>query len=191
MVNYPKGTHKPLDAPVQPPEAGPGGLIHLPPAGALYGQNKPVPGLIPTEAVEAAHFIKLCQGAALLLPDLMYVAHIPNGGQRNKTEAKRMQGEGVRAGYPDYILDVAMGGYFGWRGELKRVKYEYPRDNQYEWLERLRGQGYWANWHRGAEAMFADLVRYLEMGATYTPPRRWQQTELEQKPVRSGKGKTL
>ncbi len=177
-VDYPKGTHKPLGQPQSAPD-----VLLRPDAPALIlPESKGISGLIPLEAVEAAHFIKLCTGAGLILPDIMYVAHVPNGGKRSKAEASRMNGEGVRAGYPDYLLDVSRGGYYGWRGELKRVKHEYPRDNQYDWLKRLRGCGYWANWHRGAEAMFADLIHYLQMAEAGT-----SQPELERKPVRSGR----
>jgi len=38
-----------------------------------------------------------------LSPDLR-VVHVPNGGKRNKREAARLKGLGVRAGFPDLIV---------------------------------------------------------------------------------------
>lgn len=185
MVNYPRGSGKSVHGPVT---AASEAFRH---DGVILSANKPLPGgVIPLESVEAAHFIQLCSGAALIYPELAHVVHVPNGGLRKKSEAARMNGEGVRRGYPDYLLDVSRGGYYGWRGELKRVMYEYPSDEQYVWLTRLRTEGYWANWHRGAEAVFSDLIAYLSLETTYTPPRNWKQPDMEQKPVRTArKGK--
>lgn len=50
-----------------------------------------------------ARLIKLDNG--LMLSDALY--HIPNGGKRNATEAGIMNGEGVKAGMPDYHLPMA------------------------------------------------------------------------------------
>jgi hypothetical protein len=47
---------------------------------------------------------------------------------------------------------------------LKRVN-GVPSDlsvDQVGWLNHLRQEGYRAEWHKGGEAMFNDLVAYLE-----------------------------
>ena len=44
---------------------------------------------------------------------------IPNGGRRDRREAARMQGEGVRAGIPDVMLPKARGGAHGLWIEFK------------------------------------------------------------------------
>jgi ADP-heptose:LPS heptosyltransferase len=41
------------------------------------------------------------------LPELQLLYHIPNGGYRSTTEAKRFKAAGVKAGIPDLHLPVA------------------------------------------------------------------------------------
>jgi hypothetical protein len=63
------------------------------------------------------------------VPELEMFAAIPNGGKRThqvgkdgkrfSIEAARLKRMGVRAGYPDLLLDVAAGGHHGLRIELK------------------------------------------------------------------------
>lgn len=185
IVDYPAGTHRSVHA---TPQADPAGIQRV--GGIVLGANKLPEGVIPKEGVEAAQLIQLCTGAALAVPDLAYLVHTPNGGLRSKSEAARMSGEGVRAGYPDYTLDVSSGGFNGWKGELKRIKYEYPTPKQYEWLERLRACGYWANWHRGAETMFNDLLIYLALRELPEKSlKQVRQAPIEQKPQRAARGK--
>lgn len=47
---------------------------------------------------------------------------IPNGGKRAKKTAMALNAEGLKASYPDILLDIAKGGYFGLRLELKRLE---------------------------------------------------------------------
>ena len=46
--------------------------------------------------------------------------HIPNGGKRALSEARRLKGAGVRAGVPDLFLSVARKGHHGLFIEMKR-----------------------------------------------------------------------
>jgi hypothetical protein len=55
-------------------------------------------------------------------PELDMLVAIPNGGLRDKVVAARLRDEGVKAGFPDLMLNVPRGGYHGLFIELKTLK---------------------------------------------------------------------
>ncbi len=67
---------------------------------------------------------------------------VPNGGKRNKFEAKRLRDEGVRSGVPDISI-VHDGMYFGL--EVKKPKTLTPKGrlskNQKEMIEKIEEHG--------------------------------------------------
>lgn len=83
--------------------------------------------------------------------------HIPNGGKRSATEARRFQAEGVKAGVPDIFLPVPRHEYHGMFIEMKRRQGGKISDHQEEWLESLADQGYAVKvcygWEEAAEAL--------------------------------------
>jgi hypothetical protein len=69
--------------------------------------------------------------------------YIPNGGSRNKIEAKNMKLEGVTAGIPDLMIPLPNKRFAGLFIEMKRVnRRNKPSDKQKEWIERLNNVGY-------------------------------------------------
>lgn len=94
--------------------------------------------------------------------ELALLHHIPNGGLRSKSEAKRLKAAGVKPGVPDLCLPVARQGYHGLYIELKAGKGKASA-NQEEWLESLNHQGYKAiichGWIEGAK----ELADYLNI----------------------------
>jgi hypothetical protein len=74
-----------------------------------------------SEHQEQCALIEWCRTFAGQHPDLAYIVAVPNGGARPILVGVAMKAEGVSPGYPDLLLDVARGGYHGWRGELKKV----------------------------------------------------------------------
>ena len=92
-------------------------------------------------------------------PELALLHHIPNGGQRNSSEAANLKKQGVKAGVPDLCLPVARGGYFGLYIELKADKNCKTSDHQKKWIENLLKQGY----QSGVCYGFEDAVKVLEM----------------------------
>jgi hypothetical protein len=91
------------------------------------------------------------------------LVHIPNGGKRSRTTAAIFKALGVRAGYPDYVLDMARGGYHGMRIELKASR---PHDSrvtalQTWWLEDLAREGYACMVARGWIEAKAGIEMYL------------------------------
>ena len=90
------------------------------------------------------------------------LAAIPNGGYRPMTTAAMLKAEGVKAGYPDILLDVARGPYHGLRIELKRADHSNrPTDAQRDWIDRLRQYGYQAVICYGAQEAIDVIKAYL------------------------------
>lgn len=115
----------------------------------------------PSEHEEQVTFIRWCDTYAYRCPDLAYVVAIPNGGKRSIGVARKMKAEGVRAGYPDLLLDVAVLPFHGWRCELKKIGGTVNKKTQLPWHDRLRSQGYAVDVCVGWEAAARALVRYL------------------------------
>lgn len=97
-------------------------------------------------------------------PELSLMYHIPNGGKRNITTAKRLKAEGVKAGVPDIHLPVARHGFHGLYIELKKKKGNSTTENQDHWLEALNAQGYHAVVCRGWEEASEKILSYLGNG---------------------------
>lgn len=114
-----------------------------------------------TEHAEQCALIEWCERNAGQHPDLAWVAAVPNGGKRTIGTARKMKREGVKAGYPDLLLDVARGGYHGWRCELKKPGGRVEKKTQTPWHDRLRAQGYKVDICVGWEATARALVAYL------------------------------
>lgn len=117
------------------------------------------------EPSEYGHQVALCCWAALnkdKYPELDMLVHVPNGGSRHKVEAARLKASGVKAGYPDLILDVPRQGYNGLRIEMKYGKGRCSPE-QLIWHERLRSQGYRVtvcyDWRSAAEEVLSYLTR--------------------------------
>ena len=100
--------------------------------------------------------------SATLRPELRLLHHIPNGGSRNKAEAARLKGEGVRSGVPDLCLPVARGGYHGLYIELKRSSGGRVSESQARWLAALTGEGYLAVVCHGWDEARHVIENYLD-----------------------------
>lgn len=128
--------------------------------------------LVPTEHWEQTQLFVWCEHNLIRYPDLRWLFAIPNftghmGGQKARLiQGAKLKREGRKAGYPDLGLDVARGGYFGWRGELKRQKDGQVRAHQKPWHDRLRAQGYYVAVAKGWEAMRDELIAYLALPPT-------------------------
>ncbi len=88
-------------------------------------------------------------------PDL-WVFAIPNGGKRNKLEAKELKQEGVRSGVPDLMIPALC--LFI---EMKRAVNGVESVNQKKWRDYLNGCGYTSvvcNGHREAMKIIVDMV---------------------------------
>lgn len=70
------------------------------------------------------------------------IHHSPNGGSRFKREANFFKAMGVQAGFPDFILLVAMKGYHGFFCELKIGSNPLSKE-QKAFKKYLEAQGYY------------------------------------------------
>lgn len=122
--------------------------------------TREIAGLNPSEHTEAKDFMRMVRMHEARYPVLLNLTAIPMGGWRNKAVAGKLKGEGVRAGYPDYLLDVARGGYHGWRCELKTMTGSTSAA-QKGWHERLRAEGFKVDVCRGWEEAWRSLCAYL------------------------------
>lgn len=95
-------------------------------------------------------------------PDLQWMYHIPNGGKRSITTAKRLKAEGVKPGVPDVCLPVPKGEYHGLYIEMKARKNKTTK-NQDEWLTALSSNGYSTAVCYGWEEAVGVIKRYLHL----------------------------
>ena len=120
--------------------------------------------LMPKEGQEQAALMSWAQMQSWRWPELALLFHIPNGGGRSKAEAGRFKAEGVKAGVPDLFLPVSRDGYHGLFIELKRQAGGRVSDEQKEWIQELRDQGYRVEVCKGWEAAAGVLKNYLGQG---------------------------
>jgi hypothetical protein len=86
--------------------------------------------------------------------------HIPNGGKRDITTAKRLKAEGVKAGVPDICIPVPRGNYHGMYIELKATGNKTTA-NQNTWIAALKAQGYYVIVCYGWDAASKEILKYL------------------------------
>jgi len=90
-----------------------------------------------------------------------YFAHNANGGARTPTEGAILKGQGVRKGWPDYTLYLAIGGYHGLVLELKADDGAKPDAEQLEIMARLERAGWAAAVAWGGEDAIDAIDRYV------------------------------
>jgi len=118
--------------------------------------------IVPSESVEQINLFRWAAYTSGAHPELKLMYHVPNGGKRNLTTAKRLKAEGVKAGVPDIFLPVARSGYHGLYIELKKQKGNTTTDNQEFWLGELSKQGYQTTVCMGWEEAAKVILNYLE-----------------------------
>ena len=121
---------------------------------------------VPLEHDEQRRLFQWAACQRVTYPDLQWLYAIPNGGKRSKATAGKLKAEGVKPGVPDVALDVARGGWFGLRLELKRRKKSHVSDVQDAWHRRLWAQGYKVEVCYGWEQASVALIRYLALPPT-------------------------
>jgi hypothetical protein len=117
---------------------------------------------VPTESEEQQALFRWAAYEQLRTPELKALYHIPNGGKRSATEAKRFKAEGVKAGVPDICLPVARQGYNGLYIELKRTIGGKTSAYQREWIELLTREGYKAVVCCGWQEAEREIISYVQ-----------------------------
>ncbi len=113
------------------------------------------------EATEQTILMKWAKLNSNRYPELDLLFHIPNGGSRNKLEAKHLKEQGVKSGVPDLCLPVPRGLYHGLYIELKAHKNQ-PSDAQRWWIAVLKNQGYYVTVCWGWEQAANIISKYLK-----------------------------
>lgn len=103
-----------------------------------------------------------------------YIHHSPNGGKRAakigssgkrySPEATKFKRMGVKAGYPDLIIDIARGAYHGLRIEIKKDSKSYATPAQKERIEMLVKEGYCAVVAKGIDEVIETIKQYIALG---------------------------
>ncbi len=89
-------------------------------------------------------------------PEVLIFA-IPNGGQRSKVTAVKLQAEGVLSGVPDLFVPA-----WGLFIEMKRQRGGSVSPDQKDIIPKLREAGYAVEIARGCEAAMAIAIKYSE-----------------------------
>lgn len=100
------------------------------------------------------------------IPEFEWIYHCPNGGKRNAFEAQNLKSQGVKSGVVDLHLDVARGGYHGWKCELKKPggNCQTPSEEQIKYLAFVDEQGYCTLVSNDFDEVKEHLLRYIGGG---------------------------
>ncbi len=94
-----------------------------------------------SEDTEQIQIINWAQWHTGKHPELKWLHHIPNGGSRNKLEARKLKEMGVKAGVSDLFLPYPKGCYHGMYIEMKFGNNRHT-DKQKEFLADMAETGY-------------------------------------------------
>lgn len=92
-----------------------------------------------------------------------YLVHTPNGGDIGGKRGDKLRKMGVKAGYPDLMLDIAKGIYHGLRIELKRKRGGKVSAAQIERLAMLNDEGYYAVVCKGYQEATQTIRAYINL----------------------------
>ena len=124
-------------------------------------KNTKISAPIPLEEDEQIALFQWAAYESAAIPELKLMYHIPNGGKRNKAIAAKFKRMGVKAGVPDIFLAAPKGEYHGLYIELKRTKGGSTSDNQDDWIDALREQGYRVDVCKGWEKAKETILEYI------------------------------
>jgi len=125
---------------------------------------------IPKEYDEQVAIFEWAKYAVKRYPDLTLLYATLNGVRLPIGLAVKMSKAGLKQGPPDINLDVARGGYFGLRVELKRLKDGHVSDAQMAWLGGLEKHGYCTYIAQGARSAIGMIERYVNYPPTVVIP---------------------
>ena len=126
-------------------------------------------GKAPSEQAEQEAVIAWAAANEGRWPELKWLFHIPNGGERPAGAGEMLRRAGVKAGVPDLHLPVARAGANGrtihglWIEVKKRDHSNSPSPDQRAWIEALRGLGHMAIVAFGADEAIAHIEHYLNL----------------------------
>lgn len=114
------------------------------------------------EDLEQATLIQWCNLQSCKYSELKLIFAIPNGGYRNKAEARKLKATGTKSGVPDLFLAVPRNGKYGMFIEMK-VGRNKCTDNQKKWIRNLLEQGYEVKVCYSCEEAIQIIKKYLNI----------------------------
>lgn len=114
------------------------------------------------EDLEQATLIQWCNLQSCKYSELKMIFAIPNGGYRNKGEARKLKATGTKSGVPDLFLPVPRSQKYGLFIEMK-VGRNKCTENQKKWIRALMEQGYEVKVCYSAEEAIQIIKRYLSI----------------------------
>lgn len=125
----------------------------------FYVEHEIMKKRISSEYQECLAYFKWAQYHPVLKE---YLIKIVNEGKRNAITGYRLQLIGLRAGLPDYYLPISNRNYNGLWIEMKVSKSFNKRNNQDEWIEKLKKIGHYAIYAIGWQEAARVTMDYLE-----------------------------
>lgn len=104
-----------------------------------------------------------------LMPELAWLHHSPNGGKRDGFTGGQMKALGVKPGFPDLILPVAVKNSHGLVIEMKSATGSLS-PHQKAWLDHFELQNWQIRVVRSAQEARSVICQYLGMPPGTTPP---------------------
>ena len=122
------------------------------------------------EEIEQARVVKWSHKVEVrkLLPDLRWLHHSPNGGQRDAFTGAQMKALGVKPGFPDLILPVGARLSPGLVIEMKSDT-GTTSPAQKEWLAHFKAQRWEIRVARSAQEARTILCQYLGLPPDQAP----------------------
>ncbi len=114
------------------------------------------------EDLEQATLIQWCNLQSCKYSELKLIFAIPNGGYRNKAEARKLKATGTKSGVPDLFLPVPRSPKHGLFIEMK-VGRNKCTDNQKKWIRKLLEQGYEVKVCYSCEEAIQVIKKYLNI----------------------------
>jgi hypothetical protein len=112
-----------------------------------------------SEEREQARFVKWTHKREVraVMPDLRWMHHSPNGGQRSAFTGAQMTALGVKRGWPDLVMPMPNGGLaIEMKSDVGRVS-----DEQSEWLARFEACGWTCVVCRSASEARSEVLRFF------------------------------
>ena len=125
-----------------------------------------------TEEFEQARLVRWTHLRAVraVLPDLAWLHHSPNGGQRTGFTGGQMKALGTKPGFPDLVLPVPSPA--GWHGLAIEMKSATGRTSpeQVGWMDRLADSGWKVAVCRSADEARDTIAAYFKTDPADLPP---------------------
>lgn len=103
------------------------------------------------------------------MPELAWLHHSPNGGQRSAFTGAQLKAMGVKRGFPDLILPIRRGEHPGLAIEMKSADGTLQPD-QKAWKALFESQNWAWRLARNAQDARAELCKYLGIDDEAAPP---------------------